>query len=336
MPDKRSVDDLSIEELERILAIRKREARQGRLDRMKTNGRMIDARVPAAATVAAREMPPLDELLAQRLPAYEEPIPPPRKPFETRRKRGEASPWRKFVDRSLLLVEVAAVVGLVVIGAVLFSGINTLQEQTAEAQRSAQEVMMASVPTLAPTPTLKLADIVLPGGHTSPLSPDGGRFNFEEIPANLRSQFMDQIFLPPSISRPAPQPETPLRVIIPDLNIDEPIVQGTDWEALKQGVGQHLNEATPALGGSNVVLAAHNDIYGQIFRHIDQLQPGSVIQIQTQTRLYEYVVTSSEVVEPDDVHVMGPRGYSAVTLISCYPYHVNTHRYIVYAQLRDS
>lgn len=332
MRDKRPVDELSIEELERILAIKKREARQSRLDRMRGSGRVIETSPRSAPS----SLPPLEELLKDPYPTYEEPRPAARVPHEPRRKRGEPSAWRRFVDRSLLVIEVAAVVGLVGIGAVLASGIFELQEQTAEAQRSAQEAIRASMPTLAPTPTLNLADFVLPGGHTPPTEPGGGQFNFEEIPANLRAQFRDQIFLPPNISRPAPQPETPVRVIIPDLNIDEPIVQGTDWEALKLGVGQHLNNATPAERGSNIVLAAHNDIYGQIFRHIDQLRPGSIIRIQTQTRMYEYIVTGSEVVRPNEVRVMEPRGYTAVTLISCYPYQVNTQRYIVYAQLNDS
>jgi sortase A len=329
MRDKRPVDELSIEELERILAIKKREARQSRLDRMRSSGRVIQA-PPRPAP-----LPALEDILDERLPtpAHEETL-APRSSVQTRRKRGETSAWQRFVDRALLVVEIAAVIGLIGIGVVLAAGVFRLQEQTAEAQRSAQEVIRASLPTLAPTPTLNLADFVLPGGHTPPQ--EGGQFNFEEIPASLRAHFRDQIFLPPNISRPAPQPETPLRVIIPDLNIDEPIVQGTDWEALKMGVGQHLNNATPTQRGSNIVLAAHNDIYGQIFRHIDQLRPGSIIRIQTQTRMYEYIVTGSEIVQPNEVRVMEPRGYTAVTLISCYPYQVNNRRYVVYAQLNEN
>lgn len=328
MPDKRTVDDLSIEELERALAIKKREARQDRLTRMRSSGRVIEAR-PQVTMVTARTLPPLDDLLGERAPVFDEPM-PPRK--TTNRKRGQTSVWRVFMDRSLLLIEVAAVIGLVGIGAAFLSGMTTLQEKTAEAQLSAQVAIRAALPTIAPTPTIQLADIVLPGGHTSPLAPGGGQFNFEEIPVNLRSQFRDQILLPLDISRPVPQPETPLRVTIPDLNIDETIVQGVDWEALKLGVGQVLNNGTPSTPGDNVVLAAHNDIYGQLFRHIDQLQPGNIIRVQTQTRIYEYLVTATEIVDPDDVYVMDKRGYSAVTLISCYPYQVNTKRYIVYAE----
>src|SRR5690606_8692430 len=74
--------------------------------------------------------------------------------------------WRAFVDRSLLILEVAAVVGLVVLGVSLFNGLNLLEEETAAAQQAADEIMRAGIPTIEPTPELQLANIVLPTGHT--------------------------------------------------------------------------------------------------------------------------------------------------------------------------
>lgn len=53
--------------------------------------------------------------------------------------------------------------------------------------------------------------------------------------------------------------------------------------------------------------------------------------IETETNTYTYVVTSWEIVEPDAVHVMESRGYPIATLISGYPYQVNTHRIVVFA-----
>jgi sortase A len=333
MPDKRTVDELSIEELERILAIKKREARQNRLTQMQNSGRMVNTSVPLTvpATNEGVASTSNDYFPKSSTPTFDDDLSTPFK-----RKNKDSGSWRKFLDGSLLLVEVMAIVGLVGIAVVLLNGMNLLQEQSAEVQAVAQSTYRASLPTIAPTPTIQLANVVLPGGHTSPLGDGGGQFNFDEIPVHLREQLRDQIFLPPTVRRAEPQPETPIRVIIPDLNIDQTIVQGVDWEALKLGVGMLPNGATPVGNNENVVLAAHNDIYGEIFRYIDQLQPGMIIQIQTQTRFYDYVVTSSQIVDPDDVYVMEPRGYSAVTLISCYPYQVNNKRYIVFAELANS
>lgn len=342
MPDRRSVDELSIEELERILAIRKRQARQQQLERMKASGRVIPSQT-AQADISAFLFKDASDLPATTSEATRSAAQAARPYFEDdvagalpTRQRQDQSIWRTFVDRSLLLVEIAAVIGLIVLGAAFLDGISTLQRQTAEAQASAEEQIRAAIPTIAPTPQLQLASIVLPGGHTPPNQAGGGQFNFDEIPPNLRALVRDQVFLPPEIERPRPLPEGPRRIIIPQINVDQVIVPGTDWEALKLGVGQHLNGATPADPDRNVVLAAHNDIYGEIFRHLDRLEPGMQFQIQTESRFYTYVVRETRIVKPNDVYVMEDQGVPMVTLISCYPYQVNTQRIIVFADRVDT
>src|SRR5690606_27218292 len=243
--------------------------------------------------------------------------------------------WKSFVNQALLLVEVAAVLGLVYIGYILVQSIGELERETAEAQRLAQEQRAAVLPTIAPTPVLRIEDVVLPGGHTPPTSPHGAQPNLNEIPANLQPLVQAQLFQP-VLSRPAPTDATALRLIIPKLNIDQTIVQGTDWEALKQGVGQLLNGVTPASQRGNLVLSAHNDIYGELFRHLDRLEPGDRFQVQTRTQIYNYVVRGSQIVEPTDVHVLESTSAPTATLISCYPYQVNNKRIVVFAERVDS
>jgi sortase A len=133
------------------------------------------------------------------------------------------------------------------------------------------------------------------------------------------------------VSRPQTTSETALSLLVPRLNLDQSIVQGVDWEALKLGVGQLPNGTNPGDETGNVVLAAHNDVYGQLFRHLDQMQPGDQFQIQTQSGAFTYVVTNVFTTTPDDVSVLANRGGATATLISCYPYQVNTERIIVYA-----
>jgi sortase A len=346
MRDKRPVDELSIEELERVLAIRRRELRQRQLTRMQRDGRIVATTPPADAPFDITQVDPLADrpappapvhatladadvsaapaYIGEATPTYEAP----------RRARAHAA-WRAFLNRGLLLVEVAAVLGLFFLGAQMLSGISTLQSTTAQAQSDAERLRSEGIPTAVPTPQMQLASFVLPGGHTPPTEPGGGQFNFAEIPANVLPAVRDQIFLPPEISRPPQTDETPLRLIIPKINVDQAIVQGTDWEALKQGIGQELNGATPIQSGANVVLAAHNDIYGEVFRHLDQLEPGDQFEIRTRTRSYTYTVTGWEVVAPTDTHVMAPRGYAASTLISCYPYQVNSQRIVVFAERNE-
>jgi len=335
MPDKRSVDELSIEELERILAIKKRQARQEQLRRMEAGGRLVASAPPVPPRQAGPAPTPTPASSARPAthdsqPRFEDDYAQLYVPARPR----DDGLWRRFLNRSLLLVELSAFAGLIVLGVAMFSGIEQLQRETALAQQEAERQRSALIPTIEPTPTLQLASVVLPGGHTPPSQ--GGQFNFDEIPSNLREALRDQIFVPPTFQRPPTTDQTPLRLIIPEIGVDHAIVQGVDWEALKLGIGQLPNGATPTQANQNVVLAAHNDIYGEIFRYLDQLQPGMILQLQTRTRFYSYRVIGTQVVTPDRVDVMEARGYPALTLISCYPYQVNDKRIVVFAERVDT
>lgn len=341
MPDKRTVDELSVEELERILAVKRRQERQSKLDRMRRTGRTVEAPVnggkqhpPRAAVLAAAEapkmnpkseMPPVDGL-PRFVDASDSSLAP-----DPDRDRF----WKSFVNQALLLVEIAAVLGLVYLGYTLLQSIGSLERETAEAQRMAEEQRVAALPTIAPTPMLRIENVVLPGGHTPPTSPHGAQPNLNEIPANLQPLVQSQLFQP-VINRPPQTDDTALRLIIPKLNLDQTIVQGTDWEALKQGVGQLQNGVTPASERGNLVFSAHNDIYGELFRYLDQLEAGDRFQVQTSTRIFTYVVRGWEVVEPTDVHVLESGSGPTATLISCYPYQVDNKRIVVFADRVDS
>jgi sortase A len=149
-----------------------------------------------------------------------------------------------------------------------------------------------------------------------------------DIPAHLLPVINS--YVPPPI--PTPGPEQARRLQIPAINVDHPIVQGDDWEQLKKGVGQYVGSAVPGQSG-NVVLSAHNDIYGEIFRHLDRLAVGNEIIISTERQSYTYVVREVRVVEPTEVWVMSPTETAQATLISCYPYRIDTRRIVVFTDL---
>ncbi|MEO8610516.1 MAG: sortase [Chloroflexota bacterium] len=355
MRDKRPVDELSIEELEHILAIRKREERQGKLKRMERAGRVVpsesakssapvfpvlnfpDAQSTAASSATASAATPSAKIdTASSLPAS----PTPQFEDDARavnansyKKPANANPdrfWKTFVNQSTLLVEVLAIAGLAYLGFQMFTATNSLQKETASAQALANQQRSASIPTLAPTLQLELDDFVLPGGHIFTASGEA-RFNYDEVPSNLIGLVQSQI-LQPVIARPQETEETAILLNIPKLNIQQSIVQGTDWEALKLGVGQLLNGVTPGGESGNLVLSGHDDIYGEVFRYIDQLAAGDEFTVRTRTKVYTYRVTGQDIVDPNDVHVLDPRGGATVTLLSCYPYKVNNKRIVVYAE----
>ena len=351
MRDKRPVDELSIEDLERILAIRKREARQAQLHRLSMAGRRV---VPpggmpdsegqplpvAPPRPPAGSPPPVDAPNggADGAPTYEEGAPR----FEddyVPATRGRSAPqaedsfWKMVWNRSLVLIEIVAFVAMIVIGAQMVQALQTLQSETAAVQAEAEAQALASLPTPSVTPEINLNRIVLPGGHTPPTEGRSAQFNYSEIPEHLRPLVQQQLAAP--ISLPTPSPESPVRIQIPAIGVDASIVSGTDWEALKRGVGHQIGTGLPGESG-NVVLSAHNDIYGEIFRRLDELEPGDQIIIYTLTQRYTYVVREWQTVRPADVWVMDSTHNPTTTLISCYPYQVDNQRIVVFADLTAS
>lgn len=236
--------------------------------------------------------------------------------------------WRWLADRALLLVEMAAAVALLAIILSLWATNRQLNAELSAAQAAQSQAL--ALPTATATPAIGV--VLLPGGHRPPVDgrpPEPGEAG--GIPAHLLP--VVNAYVPPPI--PTPGPEQARRLEIPALSGNYPIVLGDDWEQLKKGIGQYAGSGQPGRPG-NVVLSGHNDIYGEPFRYLDRLKPGDEIIVSTERQEYTYQVREIRVVEPTDVWVMGPTDHAQVTLISCYPYRVNTKRIVVFADLADS
>jgi sortase A len=134
------------------------------------------------------------------------------------------------------------------------------------------------------------------------------------------------------VAVPTPGPEHATRIQIPAIDVDAPVVEGDDWETLKRGAGHHVGSANPGERG-NCVISAHNDIYGEIFRDLPELRLGDEVVVHTATRSYRYVITQKRVIEPTEVQVMEPTSSPVLTLLSCYPYGIDTHRIVVVGEL---
>jgi sortase A len=305
--ERKPAEDLSIEELEALLARKRLEARQERVSKFRRTGR----------AVRLREDPPaisgVDDF--RSVPEPEPGTPEPG--------AGEAPAGRggRLLSKGLLGIEIAAVAGLLF---VLYSSVEAWQTLNSEAQQA------MTGPTPSPTPLITA--VVLPSGHTPPNSPGGAQPNEAEIPENLRP--LVQSLSPVPI--PTAGPEQARNLMLPAIwSSPAPVVQGDGWEQLRRGVGQHIGSANPGQPG-NLVLSAHNDIFGQLFRDLDQLEVGDEIILTTATQEYVYRVIEWRLVEPTDVDVMLPTSRPTVTLISCYPYLVDTQRIVVFGELVES
>ena len=295
MPRRKSPEDLSVEELRRLLIEKRRGARRERLEHFKRTGRVVavepDSNAPVVDTIEDTGDQP----------------------------QVQVSTRRRVMDRLLLVVEVLAVVGLV---GVLISGFGVLRDLNDEVAA----VLIQE--TFTPTPLVMA--VVLPSGHTPPDALGNTRPNDAEIPEHLRPMVQSLANIP----IPTAAPDQAIRLQIPALNVDAPIVLGDGFEQLKKGVGQSVASVNPGQNG-NMILSAHNDVYGEIFRYLDKLAPGDQIIIYTQQRQYVYVVDRTAIVEPTAVEVLASTGNPTVTLISCYPYLVDKQRIVVFARLQN-
>jgi sortase A len=300
MSRRKAPEDLSVEELRRLLIEKRRGPRRQRLEHFRRTGRVV--------AVA----PDLPEEFSSA-PVVDTPEEGGEAPQVPTAKR------RRVMDRILLAVEILAVAGLV---GVLLSGLGMLRDLNRE--------VAAALNPATPTPTPLVMAVVLPSGHTPPDAQGNTRPNDAEIPEHLRPMMQSLANLP----APTPGLEQAIRIQIPAMKIDAPVVQGDGWEQLKKGVAQHIGSADPGQSG-NVVLSAHNDVYGELFRNLDKLKPGDQVFLYTQQHQYVYIVDRTEIVEPTAVEVMASTGVPSVTLISCYPYIVDKQRIVVFARLQN-
>jgi len=117
------------------------------------------------------------------------------------------------------------------------------------------------------------------------------------------------------------------------LRIRVPVFEGTDELALNRGVGWIKGTARPGEAG-NTGIAGHRDGF---FRGLKNVEAGDLIVLQMPDKTMVYRVSRTEIVNPEDVHVLRPRGEPSLTLVTCYPfYYVGNapQRFIVHATLQ--
>ena len=84
-------------------------------------------------------------------------------------------------------------------------------------------------------------------------------------------------------------------------------------------------------GAGNAVIYGHDDIQGSIFEHLYDLRPGDTVRITVGTETQSYRVTGHQIVAPTAVSVLAPTRDARLTIITCWPYNVDTQRWIVTA-----
>lgn len=127
-------------------------------------------------------------------------------------------------------------------------------------------------------------------------------------------------------------------IVIPKIGLTMPVYHGTGDAELQKGVG-HLENTSLPYGGpsSHAVLAGHNGLPSvRIFDDLDRLEVGDWFVLQVLGEDHAYRVAGKETVLPDQTDsLMVQEGKDLVTLVTCTPYGVNTHRLLVHAERTD-
>lgn len=130
-----------------------------------------------------------------------------------------------------------------------------------------------------------------------------------------------------------PAPEAPANLIgiltIPKINLTVAIGEGTDEKTLLHAVGHFPETAGPGEVGNFAITGHRGHLYGPFFLQLDQVGVDDTIIVQRGTQTLTYRVTDTLVVEPQDSWVLNPTEEAQITLITCTPTWINTHRLVV-------
>jgi sortase A len=137
------------------------------------------------------------------------------------------------------------------------------------------------------------------------------------------------------------------RIVIPRIDLDVVMVEGTDTESLRKGPGhftldgdeERLREVGDGSAfpgqGKTVGIAGHRTTYLAPFRRIDEIKPGDEILLEMPYGSFTYTVEKHEIVDPSETEIVRNVGYDRLVLTACHPLYSAAQRYAQFAKLTD-
>jgi sortase A len=153
----------------------------------------------------------------------------------------------------------------------------------------------------------------------------------------LREQFDAQMATP--APPPPPGSDQGIRltgdayaeIVIPRMDLDMIVVQGTDTASLMKGPGHYPETADPWDDTGRVAIAGHRTTYLHPFWSLDRMQPRDLIRLVTEFGTYDYRVTKVALVAPTAVQVADQTERPTLILTTCNPRFSASQRLVVFA-----
>ncbi|MCU9518989.1 class C sortase [Corynebacterium sp. ES2794-CONJ1] len=125
------------------------------------------------------------------------------------------------------------------------------------------------------------------------------------------------------------------RIYIPSIKSDLPIYHGTTETVLSKGIGHLFGSGLPVGGvGNHTVLTGHTGLsVATLWDNLIKVNVGDVIYLDVSGEKMKYQVRQTEIVLPTETDNLRPvPGQDLITLITCTPYGINSHRFLVHAE----
>lgn len=128
-------------------------------------------------------------------------------------------------------------------------------------------------------------------------------------------------------------------IVISKINVNVPVGHGTSDELLQKEAG-HLYGTSLPIGGASThsVIAAHSALQSsELFTRLDELEKGDYIDVKVLNETHRYVVDKITICLPEDCnkYLQIEEGKDLITLYTCTPYGINTHRLLIRASRID-
>ncbi|MCR4705791.1 MAG: class D sortase [Lachnospiraceae bacterium] len=119
---------------------------------------------------------------------------------------------------------------------------------------------------------------------------------------------------------------------IPKIDSENPVVEGTTKGALQAALGHQEGTAYPGDSGNCVIAGHRNYTFGRYFNRLDEVEIGDMIYVDYPDETLSYRVSDIRVVEPDDLSVLEQGDREILTLYTCTPIYLATHRLVITAE----
>ncbi len=169
------------------------------------------------------------------------------------------------------------------------------------------------------------------GGDLEKLEEAGPTALEERTLRSLPDQRRRMAFLARSLKQRLDGGEAAGRLRIPEIGVDQVVLDGTSDDHLRKGPGFFPETPFPGSGGTTAV-AGHRTTYGAPFRSIDDLERGDAIVVEMPYARLEYEVERKRIVNPDAFWVTDRVGYERLVLSACHPLYSAAQRIVVFAR----